>query len=106
MNKFLILGCGHSEALTLFNNNAVVINSQGLLLIDCGHTIKHALHNQNMNIGMVDAVFITHVHGDHIFGLERLAFETRYKYQKNILVFSRKHISRTLGSDLKRFVRL
>lgn len=96
MNKFLILGCGHSEALTLFNNNAAVVNSQGCLLIDCGHTIKHALHNQNMDIGSIDAIFITHVHGDHVFGLERIAFEARYKYKKRISLYFHEKIYQEL----------
>lgn len=96
MNKFLILGCGHSEALTLFNNNAAVINDKGVLLIDCGHTIKHALHDQSMDIGSLDAIFITHVHGDHVFGLERIAFEARYKYKKRISLYFHEKIYQEL----------
>jgi ribonuclease BN (tRNA processing enzyme) len=82
INELLILGCGHSEADTLFNNNALVTNSQGNLLIDCGYTIKPALAAQGLKLQDIDAVFITHVHADHIFGLERLANEGRYKYKK------------------------
>lgn len=96
MNKFLILGCGHSEALTLFNNNSAVINDKGLLLIDCGHTIKHALHNQGMGIESIDAIFITHVHGDHVFGLERVAFENRYKHKKKIPLYFHESIYQEL----------
>lgn len=81
-NKFTIIGCGHSESLLHHNNNALVSNSNGLLLIDCGHTAKHALHDLGLTIGDVDEIFITHVHGDHVFGLERFAYETRFKYQK------------------------
>lgn len=82
INELLILGCGHSEADTLFNNNALVTNSQGNLLIDCGYTIKPALTAQGLKLQDIDAVFITHVHADHMFGLERLANEGRYKYKK------------------------
>ncbi len=81
-NELLILGCGHSESDTLFNNNALVINAQGNLLIDCGYTIKPALLAQGLKLQDIDAVFITHVHADHMFGLERLANEGRYKYKK------------------------
>jgi glyoxylase-like metal-dependent hydrolase (beta-lactamase superfamily II) len=81
-NELLILGCGHSESDTLFNNNALVTNAQGNLLIDCGYTIKPALAAQGLKLQDIDAVFITHVHADHMFGLERLANEGRYKYQK------------------------
>jgi glyoxylase-like metal-dependent hydrolase (beta-lactamase superfamily II) len=81
-NELLILGCGHSESDTLFNNNALVTNAKGNLLIDCGYTIKPALHAQGFTLQDIDAVFITHVHADHMFGLERLANEGRYKYRK------------------------
>ena len=81
-NELLILGCGHSESDTLFNNNALVTNDKGKLLIDCGYTIKPALQAQGLTLQDIDAVFITHVHADHMFGLERLANEGRYKYRK------------------------
>lgn len=83
-NRFTIIGCGHSESLLHYNNNALVSNSDGTLLIDCGHTAKHALHDLALTIGDIDEIFITHVHGDHVFGLERFAYETRFKYQKRI----------------------
>lgn len=86
-SELLILGCGHSESIDNFNNNAAIISSEGNLLIDCGHTIKHALFAQGMNIGDIDAVFITHVHGDHVFGLERVAYESKFKYGKKVKLF-------------------
>jgi len=83
-DEFLVLGCGHSESITHFNNNAAILSKKGNTLIDCGHTIKHALHAQNMHIGDIDSIFITHVHGDHVFGLERVAYESLFKYKKRI----------------------
>ena len=87
--KYLqILGCGHSESIEHFNNNALVVSPQGKLLIDCGHTIKHALHAQQLNFGDIDAVYISHVHGDHVFGLERMAYEAKFTFNKRIqLIF-------------------
>lgn len=83
-----ILGCGHSESLHLFNNNAVVVSPEGRLLIDCGYTIKHALAAQCLTVEDIDAIYISHVHGDHVFGLERFAYETKFKYQKKVkLIF-------------------
>jgi len=85
MSKQLrILGCGHSESIQHFNNNAVILTPMGNMLIDSGHTIKHALHAQEMSIADIDAIFITHVHGDHVFGLERIAYEAKFNYNKRI----------------------
>jgi len=83
-SKLMILGCGHSESLEHFNNNAIILTPNGNLLIDCGHTIKHALAQQSMSIEDVDSIFITHNHGDHTYGLERIAYETKFKYKKKV----------------------
>ena len=88
MNTIQILGTGHSESIDRNNSSFMIKNDNGNLLIDCGYTIKYALHAQNMNIQDIDGIFITHVHGDHVFGLERVAYESLFKYQKKIdLIF-------------------
>ncbi|WP_337842610.1 MBL fold metallo-hydrolase [Rheinheimera sp.] len=87
LNELLILGCGHSEADTLFNNNALVRTAQGNLLLDCGYTIKPALFAQGLTLQDIDAVVITHVHADHVFGLERLANEGRYKFKRKVRLY-------------------
>lgn len=96
MNEFLILGCGHSESIEHHNNNAALISNGGNLLIDCGHTIKYALLDQKMTFADVDAIYITHVHGDHVFGLERIAYEAKFKYHKRIKLFFHKSIFKEL----------
>ena len=77
--EFTIIGCGNSESIERFNNNALLTNAAGHLLIDCGYTAKLALDQQGLGFADITAVYITHVHGDHVFGLERLAFESRFK---------------------------
>lgn len=86
-SEIIIIGCGHSESIRNFNNNALVRSEKGNMLIDCGHTIKHALHASGLNIGDIDAIYISHVHGDHVFGLERVAYESKFKYKKKIKLF-------------------
>mgnify|MGYP002620632863 FL=1 len=87
-NQALVLGCGHSESLEHYNSNCLVVNDAGKLLIDCGHTIKHALHAQGLGIADLDAIFVTHVHGDHVFGLERVAYESLFQHGRKIeLIF-------------------
>lgn len=101
-NYFQILGCGHSESLMHFNNNALVSSSQGKMLIDCGYTIKHALNAQNLNIGDIDAIYISHVHGDHVFGLERVAYETKFTFNKRVtLIFHEEILEELWEQTLK-----
>jgi len=86
-SQFMMLGVSHSASLRGLNTNAILKTAQGNLLVDCGHTVKLALHEQALSFHDIDAVFITHVHGDHVFGLERLAFETRFDLKKRVRLF-------------------
>lgn len=70
---------GVSSALTAgyknFNSNMLLTSKSGKnLLIDCGYDIKHSLHEQKMSHKDIDAVYISHLHADHVGGLEWLGF--------------------------------
>lgn len=80
MAVLTMLGVGHSEAIDHWNNNAMITVNGRRLLIDAGYTIKYALRDLGLTLQQVDAVFITHAHADHCFGLERLAYECRFRY--------------------------
>lgn len=80
MDRLTILGVGHSEAVEHWNNNALVTAGGRRMLIDAGYTVKFALRDQGLGIGDIDAVFLTHVHADHAFGLERIGLECRFHH--------------------------
>ncbi|PAV27063.1 metal-dependent hydrolase [Tamilnaduibacter salinus] len=80
MARLTMLGVGHSEAMAHWNNNAMITSNGRHLLIDAGYTIKYALNDQGLTLADIDAVFITHTHADHCFGLERMAYECRFRY--------------------------
>ena len=81
MAVLTMLGVGHSEAIDHWNNNAMITADNHRLLIDAGYTIKFALRDQGLTLADVNAIFISHVHADHCFGLERLAYECRFRYR-------------------------
>ena len=68
--RFSSLGSGS-------RGNALIVESNGTrILIDCGVTLRtlHAgLARLDLSPESIDAVFITHEHGDHIKGLKSLA---------------------------------
>lgn len=79
-----LLGVGNSESLVHWNTNLLLTSDNSHLLIDCGFSIKYALHDHGLDSSQVDAVYITHLHGDHVHGLERLGFESRYVHGNRI----------------------
>jgi ribonuclease BN (tRNA processing enzyme) len=48
------------------------------LLLDCGTDIRFSLKEKGLSVTDIDDVFISHLHADHIGGLEWLAFGTKF----------------------------
>lgn len=69
--KVLFLGVGEAfdEALS---NNAHLILSESTILLDCGYSIPPSLWQYNDNQSFLDAIYISHPHADHYFGLPAL----------------------------------
>lgn len=94
--EFKVLGTGSSDSVTMFNTNAAVISNGSAFLIDCGYTIKSALNNSNIDFDNISGIFISHVHGDHVFGLERVGYEYLFKLKRKVPLY----IKRELYSEL------
>jgi hypothetical protein len=62
-----------------YGNSSALIESESdggtRLLIDCGHTVPARLEELGVSLRDIDAVFISHLHGDHIYGLEEWGFK-------------------------------
>ncbi len=43
--------------------------SREWLLFDCGEATQHQIMNSPVSIPKIDKIFITHLHGDHIYGI-------------------------------------
>lgn len=68
--KVYILGCG--SALPTLKHNAssqIVLIRDKMFMIDCGEGTQVQLRRSRINFNKLSAVFITHLHGDHCFGL-------------------------------------
>lgn len=55
-----------------FPSAQVLDTSKGLYLIDCGEGTQMRLSERNIKRSRIQRVFITHLHGDHFFGLPGL----------------------------------
>src|SRR5687768_16357592 len=50
---------------------AIVLDGT-VLLIDCGEGTEHQLLRAPVRSGAIDAIFLTHLHGDHVYGVPGL----------------------------------
>lgn len=72
MNPFRIhvLGCGSAlPTLQHYASSQVVEIREKLFMIDCGEGTQIQLRRSHIHFSKLIAVFISHLHGDHCFGL-------------------------------------
>lgn len=70
--KFEVTILGSSSATPVFNRNpsAQLLNcNEKFYLIDCGEGTQQQLIKYNLKAARIDHIFISHLHGDHYFGL-------------------------------------
>ena len=75
MLPFSVTILGSSSALptsTRFPTSQVVSLNERLYLVDCGEGTQIQLRKFGFKAGKINHIFISHLHGDHIFGLPGL----------------------------------
>lgn len=82
-----MIGTGNAFAKSYYNNNALLQAENYTLLIDCGITAPLSLHQLGKSLDSIDAVLITHIHGDHVGGLEELAFQMKYVFGRKPILY-------------------
>jgi len=81
--KIRFLGCGSAFTVKNFNTNILISENSRNLLIDAGTDLKFSLYNKQLTYKDIHEVFITHLHSDHIGGLEHLAFCSYFDVNKD-----------------------
>lgn len=78
MTELTFAGAGAAFTIDNYQSNMVITSPSGKhLLVDCGSDIRHSLRvSMGLSATDIDAVYISHLHADHIGGLEWLAFST------------------------------
>lgn len=65
-----ILGCGSALPTLRHNASSQVVELRGkLFMVDCGEGTQMQLRRSKIRFAKLSAVFISHLHGDHCFGL-------------------------------------
>jgi len=80
MIKLTFLGTGgaFSDFRVNYHTNALLHTKQGYVMIDCGPTAPQALKELGIKPWEIRSIILTHLHGDHIGGIEQLAWERFY----------------------------
>jgi ribonuclease BN (tRNA processing enzyme) len=77
--KIKILGCGNAFSMMNFNQQFLLEENGRKMLIDCGWATPYALEVAKIPVKEINDIYISHLHADHIGGLEYMAF-TRYDW--------------------------
>lgn len=100
---FLGTGGAFTDFRENYHNNAAVhIGEEQVALIDCGGTAVQSLKEIGIRAWSVPYVIVTHLHGDHVGGIEQLAWE-RFYTGKNGPGFQKTHLIATseIQGDLR-----
>ncbi|MCP4399331.1 MAG: MBL fold metallo-hydrolase [bacterium] len=77
--QLIFLGSGSAFNLQNYQSNMLLKADDGsLLLIDCGADVRFSLHDQGYRYQDIDRVYISHLHSDHVGGLEWLGFTRKF----------------------------
>ena len=76
--KITPLGTGSAFAMKNYQTMYMLENNGHCLLIDCGGDARFAIEASEYTIKDIESVYISHMHSDHIGGLEWLGFYTYF----------------------------
>ncbi|RDB22749.1 Zinc phosphodiesterase ELAC protein 1 [Hypsizygus marmoreus] len=64
------LGTASAQPSSTRNHSSLALHlGRDVWLFDCGEATQHQIQKSGVKMGKIEKIFITHTHGDHIFGL-------------------------------------
>ena len=102
MVKVIFLGTSAQIPTARRNHSAILINHGGEnILVDCGEGTQRQFRKAKLNPCKITKILITHIHGDHIFGLPGLLSTLNFNdYAKELHIFGPKGIKKFLEGFL------
>ncbi|WP_438310602.1 ribonuclease Z [Sporosarcina sp. FA9] len=100
------LGTGAGMPSKMRNTSSVALNlsaeNEGYWLFDCGEATQHQILHTSLKPRKIMKIFITHLHGDHIFGLPGLIGSRSFLGgEEQLDVFGPKGIKEWLTTTLR-----
>ena len=76
--QFLGSGAGLNTGKDNYQSNLIINKNNKILLIDGGTDLRFSLTDQQFNFQDIQHMYVTHLHADHIGGLEWLSVNTYF----------------------------
>ncbi|RZJ72931.1 ribonuclease Z [Flavobacterium sp.] len=101
--KLTILGCYAATPRTFTNPTSQVLEIRNrLFLIDCAEGTQVALRKNKVKFTRIEHIFISHLHGDHFYGLIGLISSfTLYNRQNDLHVYGPKGVKEIILLQLR-----
>jgi ribonuclease Z len=87
--EIIFLGTSAGTPTKTRNVSATAIrhtNAKSWCLVDCGEGTQHQILHTDLSLAQLKVIFITHVHGDHCYGLPGLLASASLTGRKNPLI--------------------
>jgi ribonuclease BN (tRNA processing enzyme) len=94
--QLTFIGTGSAFTLENFQSNMLLEDSGKRLLIDCGSDARHALAKLGLGAKDIDALYVSHLHADHIGGIEWLGFSRYFREGPKPELFINERLADTL----------
>lgn len=96
--KLYPLGVGDAFARDHFSTSLALEHDGRWIIIDSPHPIRRMMRDSAapIDVGDVDAVVLTHLHGDHVSGLEGLAFYNLFKRKRRTVLLCHPEVAAEL----------
>lgn len=76
--KMTFIGSGSAFTSNNYHSNVLIEVNSRALLIDCGSDARLALRDLGYSYKDIDTIYISHVHADHVGGLEWVGFSRKF----------------------------
>lgn len=103
--KIKFLGTSAQIPTIKRNHSGIFLNyNEEGILIDCGEGIQRQFRFAKLNPGKITKILLTHLHGDHIFGLPGLLSTLAFgEYNKSLEIYGPKGTKKFMEDFLKLF---
>lgn len=96
------IGVGTAFGRRFFNTNLVIeFDSKEFLLVDCGITAGRSLETIGLSVLDVKNLFVSHLHADHIGGIEELALKSKLLLDRRVNLWIQKKLVDGLWESIR-----